>query len=139
VTRGTLTFSRPLWESEAGLEVHVPVMREPKMFRLPEPPEDPEEEPTEVPDSIRNQEIDFPYPDLIVLRAAYLLAQTDPIMQPRVQTIEAMYKDLMYQVIERDDRMTDSPYLNEWNLGIQADITGGPATNHWHPHAADRR
>lgn len=139
VTRNTLTFSRPFFSTEDGLEIQVPVMREPIMFRLPAPPEDPNVAPTPVPDETRNQEMDFPYPDLIVLRAAFLYAQTDPIMQPRVQTIEAQYKDLMYQVIERDDRMTDSPFLNDFNLGLQAGIGGEGVTRHWHPHADERR
>lgn len=139
VTRNTITFSRPIYESEDGLEIQVPVMREPIMFRLPGPPEDPEDPLIEVPDEIRNQELDFPYPDLIVLRTAFLYAQTDPVMQPRVQTIEAQYKDLMYQVIERDDRMTDSPFLNDFNLGLHSDLSGPGVVRHWHPHADERR
>ena len=138
VTRNTLTFSRPFRRHEDGYDIQVPIMREPVMFRLPEQPEDPNEPLVDVPSEIRLQEVDFPYPDLIVLRAAFLYAQTDPIMQPRVQTIEAQYKDLSYQIIERDDRMTDSPYMNEWNLGIQNGIVGD-ATSHWHAHADERR
>jgi hypothetical protein len=68
-TRQTLTFSRPFLESEAGLDIHVPVMREPRMFRLPEQPEDPNDPLVEVPDEVRQQLLDFNYPDLIVGRA----------------------------------------------------------------------
>lgn len=87
ITRNTLTFSREFNLTEDGFDIQVPVMREPIMFRLPQPSEDPLVETEPVPDEIRNQEIDFPYPDLIVLRAAYFYAQTDPVMQPRVQTL----------------------------------------------------
>jgi hypothetical protein len=55
-----------------------------------------------------------------------------------VQTIEAQYKDLMYQVIERDDRMTDSPFLNEFDLGISNGIVP-VRLSHRHPHADERR
>ncbi len=111
-TGSTLTLSRPLNEAEAALELHVPVMREPRLFRLP-PPGD------AVPARIRNQPVDFPFPDLVIGRAAYLYAQTDPVMQPRAQTLEQEYKGLMYQLIERDTNHTDTPYANEFDLGLQ--------------------
>lgn len=138
VTRNTLTFSRAFHVGEHGLEIEAPIMREPEQFYVPVQPEDPNAPPVPVAESTRNQEIDFPYPDLIILRAAFLYAQSDPVMQPRVQTIEAQYKDLMYQVIERDDRMTDSPFLNDFDLGI----SGAPNSQyggHRHPHADERR
>jgi len=138
VVRNELFFSRPLWESEADLEVYIAGMREPKMFRLPEQPTDPELPLVEVPDAVLNQEIDFAYPDVITLRAAFHYAQSDPVMQPRVQTLEAQYKDLMYQVIERDDRNTDSPYMNEFFVPIQAGIHSHVSI-HGHPHADERR
>ena len=116
----------------------LPVMREPTMFRLPAQPEDPEADLEVVPDEIREQPVDFAYPDLIVLRAAYLYAQTDPIMQPRVQTLEAQYKDLMYQIIERDTRNTDTPYMNEWRLPIQSSLAGPEPVFHGHPWADER-
>lgn len=116
-TRQQLIFSRNFFESEYGLEIHVPVMREPKQFRLP-PSGDP------VPTELRETAVDFDYPDLVVMRAAYFYAQTDPVMQPRVQTLEANYKDLMYALIERDTRSTDVPYQNDYSLGIQAGING---------------
>lgn len=137
-TRQTIRFSRPLSEAEAGLDIEIPVMREPTMFRLPEVPEDPNEAIVTVADEIRNQPIDFEYPDLITLRAAYLYAQTDPVMQPRVQTLEAQYKDLMYQVMERDERNTDTPYMNEFTLPVVNGLYATPHNLH-HPHSNARR
>lgn len=140
VTRNELHFSRGFYGGEVGLDIHVPVMREPKVFRLPEQPEDPLAPLVAVPQQVREQELDFDYPDVIVVRAAWYVAQSDPVMQPRAQTLEAQYKDLMYQLIERDDRHTDSPYQNEWNLGIQNSLSDlGPARAHGHPHADERR
>jgi hypothetical protein len=138
VTRNAVTFSRPLWNSEADLDIQVPVMREPVMFRLPEQPEDPNLPSVPVDQEIRDQPIDFAYPDVITLRAAFYVAQTDPVMQPRVQTLEAQYKDLMYQIIERDDRMTDSPYLNGFTVPIQNSVVP-QGFYHPHPHADERR
>lgn len=136
VTRNMITFSRPLYQSEAGLDIQIPVMREPIMFRLPigdestpSPPVDP---------SILEQPVDFAYPDVIINRAAWYVAQTDPVMQPRAQTLEAAYKDLMYQVIERDDRNTDAPYLNDFFVPIQNGIAHQYIT-HGHPHSDERR
>lgn len=135
-----LMFSRPFYEHEAGWDIQVPVMREPEMFRLPPLPEVEGDPVVEVPAEIRDQPIDFGYPDIIIGRAAFLYAQTDPVMQPRVQTLEAQYKDLMYQVIERDDRMTDSPYLNEFFVPVQNGIgSTGEWLSHGHPHADGRR
>lgn len=139
VTRQTLAFSRPFFLQEQGLEIQLPVMREPTMFRLPPTSEDPYAERPEVPDEIRQQPMDFVYPDLIVLRAAFYYAQTDPVMQPRVQTIEAQYKDLMYQVIERDDRNTDTPYQNDWFIPMSGGLGGVDYSGHTHPHADERR
>lgn len=123
-TRSTVEFSRPFLYSEEGYEVHIPVMREPRMFNLPPQPEDPEDPLTTVPEEIREQLVDFDYPDLVIRKAAYLYAQTNPLWQPRVQTLEANYKDLLYALQERDTRHTDTPYQNEWNLGIEGDATG---------------
>jgi len=129
ITRQTLLFSRDFLLAEDGLKIHIPVMREPRMFRLPETGE-------EVSDSIRNQLIDFDYPDVIIARAAWYYAQTDPITQPRVQTLEAGYKDLMYQLIERDTNITDTPYLNEFRLPIHGTLEDVPlAEGHLHPHS----
>lgn len=126
--RNTLQFSRPLLAGEAGLDIQVPVMREPVMFRLPEVAGE------EVPDSTLNQELDFPYPDIITLRAAFYYAQTDPVMQPRVQTLEAQFKDLYYQISEREDRNTDSPYLNDFYVPVVNGL-GEPESHHYHPHS----
>jgi hypothetical protein len=135
VTRQTLSFSRPFHSGEEGLDIQLPVMREPRMFRLPELPADPNTGTPAPSEAVLNQLVDFQYPDVVVMRAAFLYAQTDPVLQPRVQTIEAQYKDLMYQVIERDERNTDSPMLNEFVLPIQGDISPGPFGGHRHPHA----
>lgn len=124
IVRQTLTFSRPFTDAEDGLGIEVPVMREPRMFRLPDDGTPPDE-------SVLTQQLDFCYPDLITLRAAYYYAQTDPVMQPRVQTLEAQMKDLMYQVIERDDRMTDSPYMNGWLVPLE----GSQLREYPHGHA----
>lgn len=132
-----LVFSRGFYAKEDGLDVQVPVMREPALIRLPAQPEDPNAASVPVPQETRDTEVDFQYPDLIVLRAAYYYAQSDPVMQPRVQTLEAQYKDLMYQIIERDDRFTDSPYMNAWSLGISGSLRGEPSYP-LHPHADGR-
>lgn len=128
--RDTLSFSRYFNSAEAGLEIHVPVMREPRMFQVAV---------TEGPspirlggpaafayldDAVRSQKVDFDYPDLVVMRAAYLYAQTDPLMQPRVQTLEANYKDRMYSLKERDERSTDASYVNDFSMGIESSLNG---------------
>lgn len=138
VTRQALHFSRPFQLQEEGLRIQVPVMREPRMFRLPEQPEDENGELVPVPNSIRNQLVDFDYPDLVVAKAAFFYAQTDPVMQPRVQTLEEQYKDIFYALNERDERNTDSPYMNEWSVPIQSDINGTSFSDRHHPHADDR-
>ena len=133
-TRNLLTFSRPFRLIEAGLHIVMPAMREPKMFELPPNGE------SEVPERVLRQQVDFDYPDLVVLRAAYFYAQTDPVMQPRVQTLEAQYKDAMYQLVERDTNFTDSPYLNEFTVPITNSIHGSsfPDARHQHPHSDER-
>lgn len=135
--RDQLMFSRPFYESEAGLDIQMPVMREPVMFRLPAPPEDPDDDVTPVPDEVRNQPLDFPWPDAVVARAAFFYAQTDPVMQPRVQTLEAQYKDIMYQLIERDERHTDSPYLNDFTVPVHNSLST-PGYHGGHPHSDER-
>ena len=130
-TRNRLFFSRPFTEEEVGLRIFAPIMREPKMFRLPRSG-------GTVGRKTLDQPIDFDYPDLVVAKAAQLVASSDPVMQPRVQTLEMNYKDLMYQLIERDDRTTDSPYLNEFAVPIISDINGSYSGPHGHPHADER-
>ena len=110
------------------------------MFRLPQQPEDPNEPLVPVDEDIREQLVDFDYPDLVIARACYFYAQTDPILQPRVQTLEGDYKDLMYALTERDTRNTDTPFQNDWDIGIESSINGGNFGFHNHPHADyDRR
>lgn len=137
VNKLELWFSRPFYDFEAGWDIQVPTMREPVMFVLPDAPEDPDDPVTPVDPAIRDQPVDFAYPDLVTLRAAYYYAQTDPVMQPRVQTLEAQYKDLMYQIIERDDRSTDSPFVNEFILPVHNSIDS-LSYHHSHPHADER-
>lgn len=137
-TRTLIEFSRPFGPGEDGLTIQVPVMREPKMFNLPAQPENPDLPLVTVPAAIREQLLDYDYPDVVILRAAYYYAQTDPVMQPRVQTLEAQFKDLMYQLIERDEKNTDSPFLNEFTVPIQNGINHQGFV-HRHPHADERR
>ena len=127
VIGSVLQFNRPLTAPEGELEIVLPVMREPRMFRLP-PTGD------EVPDYVRNQEVDFQYPDLIIARAAYYCAMADPVMQPRAQTLEQEYKGLMYQLIERDTMHTDTPYMNEFLLPLENGLRNQDSS-HLHPHA----
>jgi hypothetical protein len=124
-TRDWLTFSRPLGTEAVGLHVQLPVMREPRMFRLPATPEE------AVSETVLNQQIDFDVPDVVTARAAWLYAQTDPVMQPRVQTLEDIYKNLMYSAIERDVAFTDSPYINEFIVPVQNDIYGESTVRPW--------
>lgn len=132
-TRTTLSFNRDPYPAEVGLHIMVPVMREPRMFNIPEGNE-------EIPEMVLNQLIDYDYPDLVIAKAAFMYAQTDPVMQPRAQTLEATYKDIMYQLIERDDRHTDAPLMNEFFVPIKNGIRGSAAFGelHRHPHADGR-
>ncbi|QIN93923.1 hypothetical protein HWD16_gp40 [Microbacterium phage Arete] len=140
VTRERLTFSRPLGQSLAGLEIQVPVMREPKMFDIPPVQSDPDAPLVPIDDDTRAQLLDYDYPDAVVLRAAYMYAQGDPIMQPRVQTLEAQFNDLKYQLIERDDQHTDSVFMNDFFVPITNSIDGGGmGWNGRHPHSDERR
>lgn len=125
VTRNELTLSRPLPDGADGLVMEIPLMREPVPFRLPTDPEDP------VDALVLAQELDFDFPDVVIARAAWLYAQTDPMMQPRVQTLEDQYKNLMYQLIERDAAITDTPDLNEVIVPVQGDIYGEGVHRPW--------
>jgi hypothetical protein len=127
MTDRSLQFSRRFMNSEGSLEIQVPVMREPRMFRLPAQGEP-------VSDTIRNQLVDFYFPDVITARAAYYYAQSDPVMQPRVQTLEGDYRDLMFQLIERDTAHTDSASLNQFRLNVQPGLMGD-GMMHRHPHS----
>lgn len=90
------------------------------------------------PAQVRNQKIDHSFPDLVVMKAAYLYAQTDPVMQPRVQTLEGQYKDLFYALVERDTNHTDEPFRNDFFVPIQGSLHEGPRP-HAHPHSDERR
>lgn len=135
--RQTLIFSRPFTEAEDGLSIQCPVMREPTMFELPRAQEDPSLPYNEFDQTVRDQQIDFGYPDLIVARAAFMYAQTDPVLQPRVPTLEAGYKDLMYQALERDGRNTVSTYLNPVIVPVESGINPRVVDRN-HPHAFNR-
>lgn len=128
VTRTVLELNRKLAEAATDLDgyiLEVPVQREPNMFRLPA-------DPTATPDPLElAQELDFPFPDVVIARAAWLYAQTDPLMQPRVQTLEEQYKDMMYQLIERDTAFTDTPDQNEIIVPVQGDIYGDTILRPW--------
>jgi hypothetical protein len=124
-TRNVLTLNRPLSGDYDGLTMEIPVMREPIPFRLPSDPTVPSDP------LILAQEVDFDFPDVIIARAAWLYAQTDPMMQPRVQTLEDQYKSLMYQLIERDISNTDTPYQNEILVPVQNDIYGESPWRPW--------
>jgi hypothetical protein len=128
--RSELEFSRPFSPGEEGLRILVPVMREPRMYRLPERPEDLNDPIPEVPQEIRDTIVDFEWPDMIVLKTAYLYAQTDPIMQPRVQTLEANYKDLMYAMKDRDTKFTDAPFMNPYTVPVDGSIYGTQNVSH---------
>jgi hypothetical protein len=139
MTRQSLHFSRPFHRVEHGLHIQLPVMREPRMFRLPEQPENDTDDLITVPLSVRNQLLDFEFPDAVLTRAAYYYAQTDPVMQPRAQTLEQEYKNVFYALNERDDRNTDSPFLNEFQVPIQGDIFATSDQDWHHPMADERR
>lgn len=128
VTRNILTLSRPLSAvagATDGMVMEIPLQREPVPFRLPA-------DPTEDADPlVLAQELDFDFPDVVIARAAWLYAQTDPLMQPRVQTLEEQYKDMMYQLIERDTAFTDAPDQNEIIVPVQNDIYGESTWRPW--------
>ena len=138
-TRSSLKFSRALGPAEQGLEIQVPVMREPRMFRLPDAPENESDAPQIVPQDVRDQLVDFDYPDLVLARTAYLYAQSDPVGQPRVQTLEDQYKTMMYALTERDERNTDSAYQNDFFVPVSGSIDGSAALSHSHPHSDERQ
>ncbi len=137
-TRTSLHFSRPFQQHEEGLRIQVPVMREPKMFRLPRDPETDTGTLVPVPDEIREQPLDLEFPDLVLAKAQYFYEQSDTVMQPRAQTLDEEYKTLFYALNERDDRNTDAPYLNDFAVPIQGDVNGSSFWDRNHPHSDDR-
>lgn len=125
VTRNELTLSRALPDAADPMTMEIPVMREPVPFAIPA-------DPTVAMDpAVLAQELDFDFPDVIIARAAWLNAQTDPLFQPRVQTLEDQYKNLMYQLIERDTAFTDTPDQNEIIVPVQGDIYGESSHRPW--------
>lgn len=137
VTRNVLQFSRPPSSRECGLDILMPIMREPTRFLLPPPTVDPLDPQPIIDRNTLDQLVDFDYPDLVVAKAAYLYSLTDPVTQPRAQTLEAQYKDLMYSLVERDERKTDTPYQNEFILPVTHSIRDSPTGFHDHPHSAE--
>ena len=125
VTRNILTLNRPLPDSADFMTMEIPVMREPAGFAIPADPTEPMDPATLA------QEVDFDFPDVIIARACWLYAQADPMMQPRVQTLEDQYKNLMYQLIERDTAFTDTPDQNEIIVPVQGDIYGESIWRPW--------
>lgn len=125
VTRNVLTLNRPLPALADTMTMEIPVMREPAGFDIPADPMVPMDPLTLA------QEIDFDFPDVIIARACWLYAQADPMMQPRVQTLEDQYKNLMYQLIERDTAFTDTPDQNEIIVPVQGDIYGESPYRPW--------
>jgi hypothetical protein len=63
-----------------------------------------------------------------------MYAQTDPVMQPRAQTLEDQYKNMMYQLIERDTASTETPYMNDFRLNVQNGLIPD-FDSHLHPHS----
>jgi hypothetical protein len=140
ITRNRLEFSRPISSELAGLTIQIPVMREPRMFAIPPVPSDPTEPLDVIDQQTRDQLLDFDYPDIVILRAAFYYAQSDPVYQPRVPTLEDQFKSLGYQLIERDNARTDSAFVNDFFVPITNSIDGGGyGWNGNHPHADERR
>jgi hypothetical protein len=125
VTRNVLTLNRPLPDAADPMTMVIPAMREPVPFDIPADPT------VAIDPGTLAQELDFDFPDVIIARAAWLYAQTDPMMQPRVQTLEDQYKNLMYQLIERDTSFTDTPDQNEIIVPVQGDIYGESLYRPW--------
>ena len=46
----------------------------------------------------------------------------------------------MYQLVERDERHTDTPYMNDFFVPIEGSINGStaPQFHHFHPHSDER-
>lgn len=136
-TRNRISFSKPFTKAMEGWSWVVPVMREPRMFEIPATPADPADAAEPIAPEVLSQPLDFDVPDVITARAAYLYALTDPVMQPRAQTLEAAYKDLMYQAIERDERHTAAPYMNSFVVPVQGSLYPERLDQPW--PLADRR
>lgn len=127
-TKNVITFSRPLQRFESGLSIIVPAMREPKQTRIPESGQ-------RLSTADLARAIDAEYPDLIVAHAAWKMAMSNPVYQPRSQTLEEEFNDLKYALTERNTNHSDSPMRNTFVPSY-----GDPylAIPHGHPHS-DRR
>ena len=110
-----------------------------QMFQLPPQPKLPNQAQPAIPTSLLTQEIDFDYPDLVIAKAAYFYAQSDPVEQPRVQQLDQEYKSLFYALNEQEDRSTDLPFLNEFTVPIQGNIYDTSSWDMHHPHSDERR
>ncbi len=128
VTRNVITFSRPLLASEADLSIIVPVMREPRQTRIP---------PTgqKLTEADLNRALDAEAPDLIVAHAVWQMAMSNPVYQPRAQTLEEAFSDLKYAMMERNTNHSDSPLRNTFTPSYGDPYLMLP---HAHPHS-DRR
>lgn len=127
-TKNVILFSRPLQKFESGLSVIVPAMREPKQTKIPDAGQQ-----LSAADLVRA--IDAEYPDMIVAHAAWKLSMSNPLYQPRAQTLEEEFNDLKYALTERNSNHSDSPLRNTFTPSY-----GDPylAIPHGHPHS-DRR
>lgn len=127
-TRNQITFNRPLLKAEAGLQIVVPAMREPRQTRIPDSG-------IRLTDADLNRALDCEYPDLIVSHAAWQISMSNPVYQPRAQTLEGEFSDLKYALTERNTNHSDSPMRNSFVPSY-----GDPYLNptHAHPHS-DRR
>lgn len=126
--RNTLMFSRPIQRFESGYEILVPAMREPQQTTIPESGK-------QLSDAELNRPIDFEFPDLVVAHAAWQISLSNPVYQPRAQTLEAAYDDVRYALSERDSNHSDSPLRNDFTPSYGDPYLRVP---HRHPHS-DRR
>lgn len=114
VVRQEIRFSRPFYKAEKGLRVIAPVMREPYLWpKLVSGQALPQDE--------MDRDIDFHRADMVVMKAAYLYAQTDPLLQPRVPQLEQDYRAVFYQVQEQDTNVTMGAMVNDFQLPIEGD------------------
>ena len=53
-------------------------------------------------------------------------------------TLEDQYKTMMYALTERDERNTDSAYMNDFFVPIAGALSGPVTEGHSHPHSDER-
>lgn len=128
VTRNEISFNRPLLASEAGYTIMVPAMREPAQTNIPSSGE-------KLTTAQLNRALDTEYPDMVVAHAAWQMSMSNPVYQPRAQTLEDAYNDLKYALIERNTNHSDSPLRNTFVPSYGDPYLSLP---HNHPHS-DRR